>query len=205
MPNFGLVKDGAVVRCKEFHKAPLVTEGKWLPIRTTTPTYNPNLETLTGPTYLIADIYIAEIWTVVSNSLQSLVQTKLNKLAALRYQYEVGGTYFDIGSPPKTVDVDTSRDSFNRISNVVYAAHLSLTNDAPFAINWKMLDGNFYKLDALQFVDLYTTILIYYQKCFDNEMLLTHKINKCQTVSSLDAIDITQSWPTDCLNPPTSV
>jgi hypothetical protein len=119
-------------------------------------------------------------------SLDEMKETKLFRLADMRWQKETGGMVYN------NIPLSTDPTSQTKYVGAVVGAQLSPNT----TMKWKLSSGNFVILDAATIVDIAMAVRNHIQLCFDREAELAELIQAAPDKETLNAIDITTGWPT---------
>lgn len=116
-------------------------------------------------------------------SLATVIQNKLTKLAAYRYEKEIAGITINGAT------ISTDRDSQAKVSGAYNYVQI-----APAAIiNWKGENG-WVQLDAATITAIAQAVGAHVQVCFDNEKTHSDAIQALTTVAAVEAYDFTVGW-----------
>jgi len=148
------------------------------------PTPNPGERVTAGDPEEYAPGQWRETWAVTAIPLAELRQTRLNELAALRYQHETAGITLN------GMTIETDRQSQALITG---AWSFSQLNPAAL-IDWKGVTG-WVQIDAAAISAIAGAVATHVQACFSNERVLSEAIAAATTVEALNAIDLTVGWP----------
>ncbi len=137
--------------------------------------YNPLFQTVkwNGASY---DIFNADLTTAKANYKA--------KVAAMRYQKEIGGTVYN------NIPVDTT----DRSKTLITSANIRAMNDPNFTIKWKDADGNFVTLTATQIAALYSAVFGFVTDLFIKEAALDTEIDACNSIEALENLDLISNW-----------
>jgi alanyl-tRNA synthetase len=128
-----------------------------------------------------AQATITNLQAQIADLTQPAESTAQQRIAARRYQAQIGGTTLD-GMP-----VDTSTDSQALITGAALAAVL----DSTYVCRWKMADGTRVELDTKMIIAVASAVRDHIQACYDREdELLTAVADGTFTDAMLD-----QGWP----------
>lgn len=205
--RYGLVLNGNVLEeCESsiFPDTYQDTAAEWLPFIGDPPTYDPQFQTLVGPTYVVTATNIQQCWTVQFLGIHAIRENLKTELADIRYQHEVGGTTWTKNGT--TYNLDTSREVQAKLSGASMFAQLYLAQvqaaqaanqpaPAVFSMNWKFLDGTFLSIDVNDLISIFSTVVMYVEECYNNESLLCAQICAAATAPIAMAIDLTVGWP----------
>jgi Domain of unknown function (DUF4376) len=122
---------------------------------------------------------------VVDARLEAAKTAKRAALADYRWQREVAGMSF-MGVP-----LATDAISQTKYIGAVIAAQI----DPQVTIRWKAASGAFLTLDAATIIGVAQAVRAHVQSCFNRESDLVDLINSQTTVPAIEAVDITQGWP----------
>lgn len=132
----------------------------------------------------IGDRYSDGVFAAPIGSLSEVAASKLDTLAARRWQAETSGITL-AGMLIKT-DEDTQRK--------ITGAYVQADKNPAFSVRWKLDAGVFVTLDAATIVMIGDAVTAHIQTCFDREADLTADILAAEDAAALDAIDIEAGW-----------
>lgn len=160
------------------------------------PKYDPFLETLQlnpRDRWVVEGEKIYKTYQVKKPTLDELKITKLDQLALLRYQKEVGGATL------AGFDLFTDRQSQSRIGDFYNV----IANDETIKdLEWKTRDG-FKKITRAQFLTIHKELFFFIKACYETESLITKRINESKTLKEMK--DKTEelfetAWPSNALS-----
>ncbi|AZO67697.1 DUF4376 domain-containing protein [Mesorhizobium sp. M6A.T.Cr.TU.016.01.1.1] len=128
--------------------------------------------------------YSGGVFSVPADTIATLREKALARLAARRWQAETAGVVVD------GVSISTDRET----TSMLTAAFVVASNDPEYSIRWKVQNGVFVTVSAPQIIALAAAVREHVQACFDREDELTAAILAANS-ASLDALDIESGWP----------
>ncbi len=102
-------------------------------------------------------------------------------IANARYQHEVAGTTV------AGVKVFTDRDTQNKLT----AAALRASRDSTYGVDWKLSDGTFVNLTAVEIIAVADGVGDYVQACYTREAVLLAELADGEFNESM----LTEGWP----------
>lgn len=126
-------------------------------------------------------------WMEVVLDLAAQKTTRLDALAARRWEAEVGGT-----TVPGIGRIDTS----TRTQAVFASAYVKATADSGYGIAaFKFGNGVFSPMPAATIILIADAIEAHVQACFENEKAISDLIIAAADETALNAVDIEVDWP----------
>jgi hypothetical protein len=120
------------------------------------------------------------------STVEEAVAGRLDDLATIRWQHEVGGTALPDGTP-----LLTDRETQNKLT----AAYVKAKESADFTIRWKIAPGIFTTLDAQTTIVIADACVAHVQACFEREDELTSEMRAASTIEDVQAVDLQVGWP----------
>jgi len=148
------------------------------------PTPNPGERVTAGDPEEYAPGQWRETWAVTAIPLAELRQTRLNELAALRYQHETAGITLN------GMTIETDRQSQSLITG---AWSISQINPA-ILIDWKGANG-WVQIDAATITAIAGAVAAHVQSCFSAERIHAEAIDSLETEEDIGQYDLTTGWP----------
>ncbi len=161
-----------------------LTEFGLYPIIGSEPSYNPQTQRVSGPTYQFTGEAVERIYTVETIPLSEVQAQRLAELAAIRYQHETAGITLS------GMTIETDRESQALITG---AWSFSQLNPAVL-IDWKATTG-WIQIDAATIAGIAGAVAAHVQACFSAERAHAEAIAALETVDAVAGYDLTTGWP----------